>query len=227
MEPEPRDVLAGHHGDVAGVAIFVAGMLGLFGQFGGMLLALIGVFGAFASYQERQRCRVMDVYVDGPWYWRDSVYRSDTAPARRPLWREIAGAFRGIFGRPRPRRRGGPLRILDAARPDQARQKLRSESDEAIRQEDFEREPQAAPWVNLALVYRDPELSQDADAADACRRALALKPDYERAKELLDTTKRKLVPLAARAQSAATGLVNQTSSLTSTSARLKCSRSRK
>ena len=68
-------------------------------------------------------------------------------------------------------------------------------------------EPQAAPWVNLALVYREPELSQDADAADACRRALALKPDYERAKELLDTTKRKLVPLAAQSQSAATGLV--------------------
>lgn len=68
-------------------------------------------------------------------------------------------------------------------------------------------EPQAAPWVNLALVYRDPELSQDADAADACRRALALKPDYEQAKELLDTTKRKLVPLAIQAQTAATGLV--------------------
>jgi tetratricopeptide (TPR) repeat protein len=67
--------------------------------------------------------------------------------------------------------------------------------------------PDAVPWVNLALVYSDPELSQDADAADAYRRALALKPDYELAKELLDTTKRKLLPLAARAQSAASGLV--------------------
>ena len=64
-------------------------------------------------------------------------------------------------------------------------------------------EPDAVPWVNLALVYSDSELSQDADAADACRRALALKPDDERAKELLETTKRKLVPLAAKALSAA------------------------
>ena len=61
--------------------------------------------------------------------------------------------------------------------------------------------------MNLALVYREPELSQDADAADAYRRALALKPDYEQAKELLETTRRKLVPLAAQAETAATGLV--------------------
>jgi tetratricopeptide (TPR) repeat protein len=65
----------------------------------------------------------------------------------------------------------------------------------------------ANTWVNLALVYSDPEISQDADAADACRRALALKPDDERAKELLERTKRKLVPLAAQALSAASGLV--------------------
>jgi tetratricopeptide (TPR) repeat protein len=65
----------------------------------------------------------------------------------------------------------------------------------------------ANTWVSLALVYSDSELSQDADAADACRRALALRPDEERAKELLETTKRKLVPLAARAMSAANGLV--------------------
>ena len=67
--------------------------------------------------------------------------------------------------------------------------------------------PEAAPWVNLALVYSDSELSQDTDAADACRRAIALQPDYERAKELLETTKRKLVPLASQAQTAATGLI--------------------
>ena len=67
--------------------------------------------------------------------------------------------------------------------------------------------PQAVAWVNLALVYSDPQFSQDADAADACRRALALKPDYQRAKELLDTAKRKLVALAARAQSTGTMLV--------------------
>lgn len=66
---------------------------------------------------------------------------------------------------------------------------------------------EAAPWVNLGLVYSDPELSQDTDAADAYRRALALTPDYERAKELLQTTKRKLVPLADQVQTAATGLI--------------------
>jgi tetratricopeptide (TPR) repeat protein len=65
----------------------------------------------------------------------------------------------------------------------------------------------ANTWVRLALVYSDSELSQDADAADACRRALALKPDEERAKELLEATKRKLVPLATQALSAASGLV--------------------
>ena len=64
----------------------------------------------------------------------------------------------------------------------------------------------ANTWVSLALVYSDSELSQDVDAADACRRALAPMP-FERAKELLETTKRKLVPLAARALSAASGLV--------------------
>ncbi|MCX7428994.1 MAG: hypothetical protein NTW96_25630 [Planctomycetia bacterium] len=65
----------------------------------------------------------------------------------------------------------------------------------------------AAPWVNLGLVFNDPELSQDADAADAYCRALALKPDYDRAKEQLEITKRKLVPLANQARLAATELV--------------------
>ena len=66
----------------------------------------------------------------------------------------------------------------------------------------------ANTWVSLALVYSDSELSQDADAADACRRALSVAPDYAPARELLEKTKRKLVPLAARAQSAASGLVD-------------------
>ena len=64
-----------------------------------------------------------------------------------------------------------------------------------------------APLFNMGLVYNDPEVSQDADAADAYRRALALKPDYERAKEALESTKRKLVPLAQHARAAAVGLV--------------------
>ena len=66
---------------------------------------------------------------------------------------------------------------------------------------------EAAPWLNLGLVYSDPELSQDTDAADAYRHALALKPDYERAKGLLETVKRKLLPLADQAQTASIGLV--------------------
>ena len=68
-------------------------------------------------------------------------------------------------------------------------------------------EPSVAPLFNMGLVFNDPEMSQDADAADSYRRALALKPDYERARERLELTKRKLLPLAERARSAAVGLV--------------------
>lgn len=70
-----------------------------------------------------------------------------------------------------------------------------------------------SPWLSLAMVYSDSELSQDSDAADACRHVLAVKPDHERkpdrecAKELLEITKRKLLPLAAQALSAASELV--------------------
>jgi hypothetical protein len=70
-----------------------------------------------------------------------------------------------------------------------------------------ETEPSVYPLYNMGLVFNDPEVSQDSDAADAYRRALALQPDYDPAKERLDTTKRKLVPLAERALAAATGLV--------------------
>jgi tetratricopeptide (TPR) repeat protein len=55
-----------------------------------------------------------------------------------------------------------------------------------------------APLFNMGLVFNDPEISQDADAADAYRRALILDPKFERAKEQLEATKRKLVPLAKR-----------------------------
>lgn len=68
-------------------------------------------------------------------------------------------------------------------------------------------EPSVAPLFNMGLVFNDPEVSQDADAADAYLRALAINPGYERAKERLDATKGKLAPLAERARTAAAGLV--------------------
>lgn len=71
------------------------------------------------------------------------------------------------------------------------------------------REPDAVPWFNLALVYSDPEISQDADAADSCRCALSVAPDYAPARELLEKTKRKLAPLAKQAKAGAGGLVGQ------------------
>jgi len=70
-----------------------------------------------------------------------------------------------------------------------------------------ETEPSVQSLFNMGLVFNDPEVSQDSDAADAYRRALALQPDYEPARERLDTTMRKLVPLAERALAVATGLV--------------------
>ena len=60
---------------------------------------------------------------------------------------------------------------------------------------------------NMGLVFNNRKVSQDSDAVDAYRLALALQPDYEPAKERLGTTKQKLVPLAERALAAATGLV--------------------
>lgn len=58
--------------------------------------------------------------------------------------------------------------------------------------------PDTAYFFNMGLVFGHPEVSQDADAADAYRRALALKPDFERAKKSLDSIKTlKLVPLDA------------------------------
>jgi len=68
-------------------------------------------------------------------------------------------------------------------------------------------QPNFVLFYNMGRVFSDPEISQHADAADAYRRALALKPDYELAKEMLDTTRRKLAPLAQQALQAATGLV--------------------
>jgi tetratricopeptide (TPR) repeat protein len=63
----------------------------------------------------------------------------------------------------------------------------------------------SAPWFNMGLVFNESELSQDVDATDAYRRALALTPNHERAKEQLEVTKRKLVPLADQARTAGDG----------------------
>jgi len=65
------------------------------------------------------------------------------------------------------------------------------------------------PWplFNMGLVFNDPDLSQEADAADAYRRALALNPNNPRAKEQLEATQRRLVPLADQARTAAIGLL--------------------
>jgi tetratricopeptide (TPR) repeat protein len=54
-------------------------------------------------------------------------------------------------------------------------------------------EPSAAALFNIGLVFNNPEVSQDVDAVDAYRRALLLKPDYDRAKEGLEKTRRKLM----------------------------------
>ena len=68
-------------------------------------------------------------------------------------------------------------------------------------------EPDIAALFNMGLVFNDPEVSQDADAADAYRRALVLKPDYERGLKELEATKRKLIPLADKARPEAMGLI--------------------
>lgn len=70
-----------------------------------------------------------------------------------------------------------------------------------------EAKPSIYPLFNMGLVLNDPEVSQDADAADAYRRALALRPEYGPAKEKLDDTRGKLVPLAEHALAATTGLM--------------------
>jgi len=68
-------------------------------------------------------------------------------------------------------------------------------------------DPDTAYFFNMGLVFNDAQVSQDADAADAYRRALLLSPSYEKAKERLDATKLKLLPLAERARSEASVLI--------------------
>jgi tetratricopeptide (TPR) repeat protein len=65
----------------------------------------------------------------------------------------------------------------------------------------------AAAFFNMGLVFNHPEVSQDADAADAYRRAIILNPENEKAKERLEATKQKLLPLAKRARSETGSLI--------------------
>ena len=87
-------------------------------------------------------------------------------------------------------------------------------------------ESDAAPLFNMGLVFNDPEVSQDLDAADAYRRALALKPDYERAKERLETyqAESSFHSPSQRTLPRRRGWFNQTTCFSSTSAHSKFSR---
>lgn len=64
-----------------------------------------------------------------------------------------------------------------------------------------------APLFNMGLVFSNPEVSQDADAADAYRRALVIVPGEKAARVRLEATREKLVPLAARVAEAGMSLV--------------------
>ncbi|HEY4416723.1 MAG TPA: tetratricopeptide repeat protein [Verrucomicrobiae bacterium] len=67
----------------------------------------------------------------------------------------------------------------------------------------------ATIWLNLGVAFNHPEVAQETDAADAYRCALAINPQSERAQAGLETVKKKLLPLAERAQNEITAL-NQT-----------------
>jgi tetratricopeptide (TPR) repeat protein len=68
-------------------------------------------------------------------------------------------------------------------------------------------DPDPLYFFNMGLVFSDPEVSQDVDAADAYQRALVLNPNYEKAKERLEVTKKKLLYLAESARIEACGLI--------------------
>ena len=70
-------------------------------------------------------------------------------------------------------------------------------------------DPDTAYFFNMGLVFSHSEVSQDADAADVYRRALALKPDYESGRKNLAATREKLAPLAAMARRTASGLIQK------------------
>jgi|JI10StandDraft_1071094.scaffolds.fasta_scaffold17142_6 tetratricopeptide (TPR) repeat protein len=72
-----------------------------------------------------------------------------------------------------------------------------------------EMEPGIASFFNMGLLYSDPEVSQDADATDAYRRALEIDPDYAKAQNKLASTKAKLKPLAEGALSQADEVIRR------------------
>ncbi len=107
------------------------------GPFSSPFLGLIGILGAFTSWQERKRCQMMDVYVDGPWYWRDAMWRSETAPERRPILQELKLAASSLLKRKKKPK--GPARVVDATAPNAARKILEAELKDAVAMEDFDR----------------------------------------------------------------------------------------
>jgi tetratricopeptide (TPR) repeat protein len=70
-------------------------------------------------------------------------------------------------------------------------------------------EASTSPYYNMGLVYNDPEVSQDVDAADAYRRALLIDATYQKANSELTSTKAKLIPLADEARIQAASLVRR------------------
>jgi len=60
-------------------------------------------------------------------------------------------------------------------------------------------EADSATYFNLGLLFNDSEVSQDADATDAYRRALQINPTYAKAQKQLSLTTSKLIPLAKQA----------------------------
>jgi Zn-dependent protease len=105
------------------------------GWLSGPFIGLIGIIGALTSWQERKRCQMMDVYVDGPWYWRDAMWRSETAPGRKPIMEEIRSAAGSLLKtKKKPR---SPARVIDATAPNTVRETLEADLKEAVASEDF------------------------------------------------------------------------------------------
>jgi len=57
-------------------------------------------------------------------------------------------------------------------------------------------------YTNLSLAYSSQDVSQDLDASDCCQIALAIDPNFEKAKKLLAPLESKLTSVRSRAQSA-------------------------
>lgn len=104
-----------------------------FNELIGPWLGLIGLFGAIACYQERKRLEYSDVYMDGPWYWRNSQYASETSPQSRSVLAEVRDAFSTLGSSASSRSHSHPME------PPTERERLRKELEEATLHEDFER----------------------------------------------------------------------------------------